>query len=374
MSSILTNSAALTALQSLEMTQQALNQTQNEVSTGLKVSNAADNPGYWSIAQQLTGDKGVSSAANDALTQSQSILDTADSAVQSVISTIDSIQTTLAQASNPNADIGNINTALASLGKQLTDAVNGASFNGMNVLNGSVTTLNFVSGFNASSTGGSFNTIGFTAQALTGAGGVTTTVQQPNITDATVIGQLNALADNSGTATLGYGSDVIDKTTDTTGDTFTVASQALDGTNTTTTYTGYDANGNVTTAASAASFGVAVTTTPGAGLLTQSGLDLTNFTTTATTAATQLIAVDAALSAVTNYASVIGATQNRMTAAATFNTSLQTNYANGISGLVDADMNEASTRLQALQTQQQLGVQSLSVANQNSQLILKLFQ
>ena len=37
-------------------------------------------------------------------------------------------------------------------------------------------------------------------------------------------------------------------------------------------------------------------------------------------------------------------------------------------------MNEASTRLSALQTQQQLGVQALSVANQNSQLILKLFQ
>ena len=42
-------------------------------------------------------------------------------------------------------------------------------------------------------------------------------------------------------------------------------------------------------------------------------------------------------------------------------------------GLVDADMNEASTRLQALQTQEQLGIQSLSVANQNAALILKLF-
>jgi flagellin len=37
-------------------------------------------------------------------------------------------------------------------------------------------------------------------------------------------------------------------------------------------------------------------------------------------------------------------------------------------------MNEVSTRNQALQTQQQLGVQALSMANQNSQMILKLFQ
>ena len=45
----------------------------------------------------------------------------------------------------------------------------------------------------------------------------------------------------------------------------------------------------------------------------------------------------------------------------------------GIGSLVDADMNEASTRLTALQTQQQLGIQALSVSNQNSQIILKLF-
>ncbi len=62
-----------------------------------------------------------------------------------------------------------------------------------------------------------------------------------------------------------------------------------------------------------------------------------------------------------------------MTTATTFNSALTTNYANGVAGLVDADMNTASTRLQALQTQEQLGIQSLSVANQNAALILKLF-
>ncbi len=62
-----------------------------------------------------------------------------------------------------------------------------------------------------------------------------------------------------------------------------------------------------------------------------------------------------------------------MTAASTFNSALTTDYSNGVAGLVDADMNTASTQLQALQTQEQLGIQSLSIANQNSQLILKLF-
>jgi flagellin len=46
----------------------------------------------------------------------------------------------------------------------------------------------------------------------------------------------------------------------------------------------------------------------------------------------------------------------------------------GIGSLVDADMEEASARLQALQVQQQLGVQSLSIANQAPQSILSLFR
>ncbi len=46
----------------------------------------------------------------------------------------------------------------------------------------------------------------------------------------------------------------------------------------------------------------------------------------------------------------------------------------GIGRLVDADMNEESTRLKALQTQQQLAIQSLSIANTNSENILQLFR
>jgi flagellin len=46
----------------------------------------------------------------------------------------------------------------------------------------------------------------------------------------------------------------------------------------------------------------------------------------------------------------------------------------GVGQLVDADMNEESTRLQALQVKQQLGVQALSIANASSQSILQLFR
>ena len=166
-----------------------------------------------------------------------------------------------------------------------------------------------------------------------------------------------------------------------------VQSVDASGNQTTTTYTALDANGNQLTGANsfanASEFAAATTTTfVQSGLLTQGGIDLTTLgtstgtgtTITAANAAAALAAVNSALSAVTTYAATIGATQDRMTAASTFNSALSTNYANGVAGLVNADMNTASTRLQALQTQEQLGIQSLSIANQNSQLILKLFQ
>jgi len=487
MTSILNNSAALSALQSLQMTQQSLATVENQVSTGLSVASAADNSSYWSIATQLNNDSGIVTAANSAMSEGQSVLATATSAINSVITTLNSMATALTQAQNPGANIGNINTSIASLGQQLTDAVNAASFNGVNVVNGTQNTMSFVAGFNASATGGSVNTISFAAQALTG-GAAQPTTTSSTITSPTTIAALKGLTAAAGAPSVGTDQvifsssatapetltvnsvDAAGNATSTTyaaldangnainGNAFptdanikglavsttvtpgptvttntstitdptgiaqakaiyaggaggagtyaspsvtlsiagstaaglTVVSQDVSGqTTTSTTYTALDANGNNSitdtglTFANAASFAVTTTTsTTAASLLTQNGVDLTGGTGATstfqiggtTTASQGLAAVNQAIAAVTNYAALIGATQDRMTTATTFNSALTTNYANGVSGLVDADMNTASTRLQALQTQEQLGIQSLSVANQNASLILKLFQ
>ena len=70
----------------------------------------------------------------------------------------------------------------------------------------------------------------------------------------------------------------------------------------------------------------------------------------------------------------IGTAQSRITQQSSFVASLKTSIDDGVGSMVDADLNVASTRLQALQVQQQLGVQSLSIANQSTQMVLKLFQ
>ena len=84
--------------------------------------------------------------------------------------------------------------------------------------------------------------------------------------------------------------------------------------------------------------------------------------------------VDAALSDVTDAASAIGAYQNRVTSQQNFVKALQDANTTAVGALVDANMEEESTKLKALQTQQQLAVQSLSIANASTQNILTLFR
>jgi flagellin len=89
----------------------------------------------------------------------------------------------------------------------------------------------------------------------------------------------------------------------------------------------------------------------------------------------QMIAwVDEGISSMTTAASNLGAVKQRTNMQREFIGSLMDAISRGVGALVDADMNEESTRLQALQVQQQLGIQSLSIANQNSQQILSLFR
>ncbi|WP_274425767.1 flagellin N-terminal helical domain-containing protein [Chelativorans sp. YIM 93263] len=117
-------------------------------------------------------------------------------------------------------------------------------------------------------------------------------------------------------------------------------------------------------------------TTTGAGAATASvmtldvttaGLDDTDFN-------DMLTGIETALSDVATGASSLGAAKARIDLQNDFTEKLMDAIDRGVGQLVDADMNEESTRLSALQTQQQLGIQALSIANSNAQNILSLFR
>ncbi len=87
-----------------------------------------------------------------------------------------------------------------------------------------------------------------------------------------------------------------------------------------------------------------------------------------------LTAIETGLKSLATGAAELGAAKKRIDLQKDFMGKLSDAIERGVGQLVDADMNEESTRLQALQVQQQLGIQALSIANSNSQNILSLFR
>ena len=101
--------------------------------------------------------------------------------------------------------------------------------------------------------------------------------------------------------------------------------------------------------------------------------DLTAIT-DATDAATALGEIEVFLQTAIDGAASLGASAGRIADQGSFVSKLTDAMTSGIGALVDADMEAASARLQALQVQQQLATQSLSIANQAPQAILSLFR
>lgn len=93
-----------------------------------------------------------------------------------------------------------------------------------------------------------------------------------------------------------------------------------------------------------------------------------------TTAATALGEIETFIQTAIDGAAALGASAKRIEDQNNFVGKLMDAMKSGIGSMVDTDMEEASARLQALQTQQQLGVQALSIANQAPQTILSLFR
>ncbi|WP_433942166.1 flagellin [Brevundimonas diminuta] len=109
--------------------------------------------------------------------------------------------------------------------------------------------------------------------------------------------------------------------------------------------------------------------------LTLAGLSLTGLDlTTETNATAGLTAIEAALTDANAKLAELGAQSKQIEKHTQFVTKLMDSLEVGVGNLVDADMARESARLQALQVQQQLGAQALSIANQAPQIILSLFK
>jgi flagellin len=207
-----------------------------------------------------------------------------------------------------------------------------------------------------------------------GTPGTTVTIDQNTLTEAGLANNsIQSNADLKAVYTQAFkdaGITGIDVSVDTSGnvnfssaDTFTVGPATDTGTDTidvTTIGLTNATTGNMTTSSASANAGSVAT------------IDITS----ASTAQVEnyLKLVDSALTQVTDAGAQVGAVQNRITSQQTFVKAIMDANTNAVGSLVNADMETESTKLKALQTQQQLAIQSLGIANSTSQNILSLFR
>src|SRR5690606_29265174 len=131
MTSILTNSAAMAALQTLRSIDNGLETTQGRVSSGMRVETAADNAAYWSIATTMRSDNRAITTVADALGLGAAKVDTA---LENAIEVMSEIKAKLVAAREPGVDKNKINDELKELKNQLVSASQSASFSGENWL------------------------------------------------------------------------------------------------------------------------------------------------------------------------------------------------------------------------------------------------
>ncbi|MDX1149713.1 flagellin [Sinorhizobium medicae] len=320
MTSIMTNPAAMAALQTLRAINHNLETTQGRISSGYRVETAADNAAYWSIATTMRSDNAALSTVHDALGLGAAKVDTFYSAMDTVIDVMTEIKAKLVAASEPGVDKDKINKEVAELKSQLKSAAQSASFSGENWLyNGAAAALgtkSIVASFNRSADG---------------------SVAVSTLNYDTAKSVLIDVADPArGMLTKAVDADALQSTPAGT------------------------ARNNYLIDAGAAPAGA-----------TEIEIDSA---TTGAQLGDMISVVDELISQLTDSAATLGAITSRIEMQESFVANLMDVIDKGVGRLVDADMNEESTRLKALQTQQQLGIQSLSIANTTSENILRLFQ
>ena len=135
--SVNTNAGALIALQNLTSTESQLASTQNEVSTGLAVSQPSDNGAIWAIAQNQRSDSQSLDSVKQSLQRVQSTVDVATSAGTSVSDLLNQLKSAALSASDTSLDTSSrsaLNANFTSLVAQIGKVVSSASFNGANLL------------------------------------------------------------------------------------------------------------------------------------------------------------------------------------------------------------------------------------------------
>jgi len=318
MSSILTNTSSMAALETLRGINRNLQTVQAEVSSGKKVATAKDNAAVWTVGTIMTSDVASFKSISDSLSVAAATVGVARSVSEKIVSVLKEMKTLIVQAQDDNVDTFKYQTDIESRRTLIDNYVSSAQFNGLNLINGStprngagvLLPVNFIASLNRS-------------------GSAAPVVDHIEVTPFDLT-RNPATVDIAGTP--------MDE------DKAQGLFFELTAIKVTPNY--YPAPNDTVVI-------------PGS----QSA-----------NAAAALTTIETILNRGINAAASFGSVQNQIESQNEFVMNLVDALTSGVGALTDTDMEAASAKLQALQVQQQLGVQSLSIANQAPQSLLALFR
>ena len=425
--SINTNNSSMAALESLRSTAMDLSTAEKAVSTGLAVGSASDNPAIYAIAQQMDGNIAGLSAVSTSLSFGAQVVSTASSAATSITSTLQSLQNSITQAGQTGINLTTMQAQVANALNQINTFARNSTFNGINLLTTAAdagttvtsNTLNIVDGLQGTTLSVQNQATATTggATSLTDALGLTSgvgaAVNMNVLATGTAVAGVsvvqNILTANSGGVNIGLastlaassfsnGSNVILTNGDGSTTTFEFDASGTAATATVTTGTGAAKNnvvvvtvasgtetsnemiGDLVDAMNANGYNAAVQN-DGSVNVTGQGVKASTASATGISTGTVLTASQAAITTIqsaivkmTNIAATLGDTTTQITGMQTFTSDLSDALTSGVGALTDADLSAESAKLTSLQTKQSLAIQSLSIANSQSQSLLSLFR
>jgi flagellin len=378
---ILNNISSLVAENAVSNTQTNLNNTLQQLSTGLKINSGADDPAGLSIADGLGANISALTQSSQNASNGVGLLQTADGALSQVTTILNQAVTIATEAGNgglTNSQSAALNTEFQSILQEINQIGSTTNFNGTSVFNGAAN--NSVEGSVGALTGASTLTLGSTttiADSKTGGTFVfTATAGNNTIADlSTAIGNAvtaGTLSAGTGTSFSATGQLVIATTT--AGDSLTVnTSDPVLGAGTfqPTAVTG--GSTDVFTSDGSGTGFTNTTTAINALSSTSLGLNTNNLSTTAS-AQTALTAVTAAISSIAAQRGNIGASINQLTAdSGVENTEVQ-NLTSAQNNVQNADIATVTSNLTQFNILEQTGFDALSQSSSAEQNVLKLLQ
>ena len=321
----MTNSAALSALQTLRGISSQMDDTQSAISSGLRVSKASDNAAYWSIATTMRSDNMALSAVQDALGLGAAKVDTAYAGMEAAIDVVKEMKKKVTAATEQGVDKAKVQEEIKQLQEQLVSISSGAAFNGQNWLS-----------WNTGADSADKSIPAYFIRNSDGTVRVGTVSYPINTPAPRTSTDVQYFVDNGGSGEYGILST----------EAFAVEVGSAKN---------YVMLKGATAPATAVDIAIDNSTT-------DDELD------------DMLATVEGMTKQMTAVASTIGSLSKGVEMSMDFAHDLSDSVDSGVGRLVDADMEDESSKLTAQQTQQQLAIQSLSIANNAPQNLLSLFR